>query len=97
MTTVATPAARCLFCPRPRVTRGCCRACHSRHRCSVCSAFKVKAGPGWCSACRDAYQLASRILMSFPAVRPADPAVLKANIKKYRRRAAKCLPLFTGP
>jgi hypothetical protein len=35
--------------------------------------------------------------MSFRACRPPDPAVLAANIRLYRRRASRGLPLFAGP
>ena len=69
----------------------------ARRRCPVCSVAAAAPGKSWCGDCRDAYDRCRRILQSFRMVRPADPAVLRANIRYYRRRAAKCLPLFGRP
>jgi hypothetical protein len=97
----APPVARCQFC-RARLSRHgqqavCCRACRRRHRCPICEGFKAEAGRTWCPACKAGYRLASRLLLSFGQVRPPDPAVIAANVVKYRRRAVQRLPLFEGP
>jgi hypothetical protein len=73
-----------------------CRACRRRRCCAVCNLPRAEPGKTWCAECRAGYQLASRVLMSFRACRP-DPGVLAANLKKYRGRAARGLPLFAGP
>ena len=98
----AAPAPCCCSChaalPRQsrRAASGLCRDCRKRRCCEVCNLPRAEPGKAWCRECRAGYQLASRVLLSFRPCRP-DPAVLAANLKRYRRRAARSLPLFGGP
>jgi hypothetical protein len=65
----------------------------------VCERPRAEPGRRWCRECRQGYQIASRILLSFQGhLRPAAVAgVIEANIKRYRKRASRGLPLFEGP
>jgi len=65
--------------------------------CCVCERTPVPRGTTWCLGCRTGYGMAIRVLRACAPCRPPDPAIIRANIRRYRRRAALSLPLFTGP
>jgi hypothetical protein len=63
----------------------------------VCERFGVVPGETWCRRCVAGYGLSRLVLQSFRPSRPPDPAIIRANIKRYRRRASLGLPIFGGP
>jgi hypothetical protein len=73
-------------------------AAAAKRRCCVCERPGVPRGRTWCRECQFGYQLASRILLAYQDRRtPARDAVVRRNIKRYRRRASLGLPIFGGP
>src|SRR5262245_27367516 len=102
--TAPGPAAtlrRCRLCgtflPRKaRASRGCCRTCLRQRRCTICHQPTAPRGETWCWDCWCGYQAFTRTLLSFGACRPPAGTV-KERVEKYRRRAARGLPLFEEP
>jgi hypothetical protein len=64
--------------------------------CAVCNTTPGPRGTTWCFGCRTGYGMAQRVLGSFRPCRP-PPAVLRQNLRRYRRRASRGLPIFGGP
>jgi hypothetical protein len=103
MTATAASQRHCTACggflPRTATAaHGCCQACQKKKRCEVCNLPAAAPGQRWCRECRCGYALASRILLSFQDRRtPARDAIVRENIKRYRKRASRGLPIFGGP
>jgi hypothetical protein len=69
----------------------------ARRCCCVCERFGVVPGETWCRRCVAGYALSRQALQSFRPSRPPDPAIIRENIRRYRRCASLGLPIFGGP